>query len=125
VLQGVFTYRRFTYRTQHLAAAQAPERPARVARRKSKVDLFREQIADWLKQRLSGVRMLEVAREDGKHPYRGGSSVWRAAACREPLNGLHEQAVVDVPIRFEGLPGECLQVNWVRFGSFRSPSSNP
>ena len=26
--------------------------------------------------------------------------------------GLHEQAVADVPIRFEGLPGEYLQVDW-------------
>jgi hypothetical protein len=28
------------------------------------------------------------------------------------LSGLHEQAVADVPIRFEGLPGEYLQVDW-------------
>jgi hypothetical protein len=61
---------------------------------------------------LSGVRMLELARDDAEHPYRGGSSVWRAAVRRERLSLLHEQAVADVPIRFEGLPGEYLQVDW-------------
>ena len=66
--------------------------------------------------------MMELARDDADHPYVGGSSVWRAAVRRERLSGLHEQAVADVPIRFEGLPGEYLQVTGVRFGTFRSPS---
>src|SRR5579872_603180 len=81
-------------------------------RRKSSVDAFREQIAEWLKQGLSGVRMMELAREDPEHPYGGCGSVWRAAVRRERLSLLHEQAVADVPIRFEGLPGEYLQVDW-------------
>jgi len=81
-------------------------------RRKSSVDAFREQIAEWLKQGLSGVHMMELAREDPDHPYIGGRSVWRAAVRRERLRLQHEQAVADVPIRFEGLPGEYLQVDW-------------
>ena len=44
--------------------------------RTSNVDPFRERIAEWLKQGLSGVRMMELAREDPEHPYRGCGSVW-------------------------------------------------
>src|SRR6266536_61234 len=93
--------------------------------RTSNVDPFREQIADWLKQGLSGVRMLELARDDPDHPYRGGSSVWRAAVRRERLNGLHEQAVANVPIRFEGLPGEYLQVDWGEIRHFPFTQQTP
>src|SRR6202165_5074035 len=93
--------------------------------RKSNVDPFREQIAEWLKQGLSGIRMLELARDDAEHPYRGGSSVWRAAVRRERLNGLHEQAVADVPIRFEGLPGEYLQVDWGEIRHFPFTQQQP
>src|SRR3979409_2520685 len=78
--------------------------------RTSNVDPFREQIADWLKLGLSGARMLDLAREDRAPPSRGASSVGRGAVRRERLSLLHEQAVVAVPIRFEGLPGEYLQV---------------
>jgi transposase len=86
--------------------------PSTRRRRKSSVDAVREQIAEWLQQGLSGVGMLELARDDPDHPYGGGSSVWRAAVRRERLSQQHEQAVADVPIRFEGLPGEYLQVDW-------------
>jgi hypothetical protein len=71
--------------TNGLTATSAP-------RRKSSVDAFREQIAEWLKQGLSGVRMMELAREDPDHPYAGGRSVWPAAVRRERLSLLHEQA---------------------------------
>jgi hypothetical protein len=36
----------------------------------------------------------------------------RAAVRRERLVFEHEQSVADVPVRFEGLPGEYLQVDW-------------
>ena len=75
------------------ALSEAVDRPPSTRRRKSLVDPFREQIAEWLKQGLSGVRMMELAREDLVDPYGGGSSVWRAAVRRERLSLLHEQAV--------------------------------
>ena len=87
---------------------QRPSRRARV----SLVDPWRSQIAEWLRQGLSGVRMVELARDDPQQPYRGCDSVWRAAVRRERLVLEHEQAMADVPIRFEGLPGEYLQVDW-------------
>jgi len=81
-------------------------------RRVSRVDPWRSQIAEWLRQGLSGVRMLELARDDAEQPFGGCDSVWRAAVRQERLVLEHEQAVADVPIRFEGLPGEYLQVDW-------------
>jgi transposase len=93
------------------------QRPAHRAR-VSVVDPWRKQIAEWLKQGLSGVRMLELAREDVEQPYRGCDSVWRAAVRRERLAREHAQAVDDVPIRFEGLPGEYLQVDWGEIRNF-------
>jgi hypothetical protein len=62
---------------------------------------------------------------DPEHPYSGGSSVWRAAVRRERLSGLHEQAVADVPIRFEGLPGEYLQVDWGEIRHFPFTQQKP
>src|ERR1700681_3016476 len=107
------------------ALSEAVDRQPEKRQRTSNVDPFREQIADWLKQGLSGVRMLELARDDPEHPYRGGSSVWRAAVRRERLNGLHEQAVANVPIRFEGLPGEYLQVDWGEIRHFPFTQQQP
>jgi transposase len=104
------------------ALSEPVDQPPSARRRESSVDAFREQIAEWLQQGLSGVRMLELAREDPDHPYIGGSSVWRAAVRRERLRLQHEQAVADVPIRFEGLPGEYLQVDWGEIRHFPRPT---
>jgi transposase len=107
------------------ALSEPVDRQPEKRQRTSNVDPFREQIADWLKLGLSGVRMLELARDDPEHPYRGGSSVWRAAVRRERLGLLHEQAVADVPIRFEGLPGEYLQVDWGEIRHFPFTQQQP
>jgi transposase len=107
------------------ALSEPVDRQPSGRRRKSSVDVFREQIAEWLKQGLSGVRMMELAREDPEHPYGGCGSVWRAAVRRERLSLLHEQAVVDVPIRFEGLPGEYLQVDWGEIRHFPFTQQTP
>jgi transposase len=107
------------------ALCEPVDQPASARRRKSSVDAFREQIAEWLKQGLSGVRMMELAREDPDHPYGGCGSVWRAAVRRERLSLLHEQAVADVPIRFEGLPGEYLQVDWGEIRHFPFTQQKP
>jgi hypothetical protein len=72
--------------------------------RASHVDPYRGQIAQWIREGLTGVRMLELARSDPQRPYRGGHSVFRAAVRRARLAQAHEDAVADVPVRFEGLP---------------------
>lgn len=94
------------------ALSEPVDQPPARRQRVSLADAWRSQIAEWLRQGLSGVRMLELARDDAEQPFRGCDSVWRAAVRRERLVLEHERAVADVPMRFEGLPGEYLQVDW-------------
>jgi transposase len=83
--------------------------PARRSR-SSMVDRYRPQIEQWLRDDLSIVRMLELARADPEHPFTGGRSTFsdRVRQIREELR----RTEADVPVRFEGLPGEYLQVDW-------------
>ncbi|MDQ5852862.1 MAG: IS21 family transposase [Chloroflexota bacterium] len=83
--------------------------PAR-RHRASKVDPYRPQIEHWLKDGLSIVRMLELARADPDQPYTGGRSVFNAMVRR--IREEVARASVDVPIRCAGLPAEYLQVDW-------------
>jgi transposase len=80
--------------------------------RTSQVDPYREQITAWVKQGLTAVRMLELARADSERPYAGGHSVFRVAVQQERARQQQADAVRGVPVRFEGLPGEYLQVDW-------------
>ena len=84
-------------------------RPAR-RRRRSLVDPFQQQIAEWLTAGLSIVRMLELARAHPEHPYTGGRAVFSDHVRRIRLEV--ERTSADVPVRFEGLPAEFLQVDW-------------
>jgi|TARA_B100000315_G_scaffold135728_1_gene125027 transposase len=86
--------------------------PRRRKQRASIVDPYRPQIVQWVREGLSGVRMLELARADPRRPYRGGHSVFRTAVRQERLAQAQASAVAQVPVRFEGLPGEYLQVDW-------------
>ena len=85
--------------------------------RPSKVDPFRPQIAQWLQEGLSTVRMLELARA-APEPYTGGRSVFGAMVRRLRREQQQQQAAEAVPIRFEGLPGEYLQVDWGEIRQF-------
>jgi transposase len=79
-------------------------------RRDSVVDHYEEQIRQWLEEGLTAVRMLELARADSERPYLGGRSVFCDHVRR--LRRERDLAAADVPIRFEGLAGEYLQVDW-------------
>jgi transposase len=81
-------------------------------RRRSQVDPYRPQIAQWLAAGLPVVRMLELARADTERPYTGSRSQFGAMVRRLREELQHQHAVADVPIRFEGLPAEYLQVDW-------------
>jgi transposase len=99
--------------------------PAR-RRRRSHVDPYREQIAQWLEEGLPVVRMLELARSDPEHPYTGSRSQFGEMVRRQRQEREQEQAQREVPIRFEGLPGEYLQVDWGeirRFPFTQQPSA--
>jgi transposase len=92
------------------ALAEPVERRGTTRERSSQADAFAEQITEWLGQGLSIVRMTELAREDPDHPYNGGRSVFSDAVRQ--IRRAREEGSVDVPLRFEGLPGEYLQVDW-------------
>jgi transposase len=81
-------------------------------RRQSQVDPYRDQIEQWLTEKPPVVRMLQLARSDPKQPYTGSRSQFGEMVRRIRQDRVQEQAVHDVPIRFEGLAGEYLQVDW-------------
>lgn len=73
------------------------------------------------------VRMLELARSDPEQPYMGSRSQFGETVSRIRQDRDREQATREVPIRFEGLPAEYLQVDWgeIRrfpFTGYRVPS---
>ena len=88
------------------------DRPPPTRQRPSVVDPYRRQIEQWLREGLSIVRMLELARADPEVPYTGGRSVFHDQVRRIRQELQHDQAITDVPLRFEGLPAEYLQVDW-------------
>src|SRR5258708_14597896 len=87
------------------ALSEPVDRQPSGRRRKSSVDVFREQIVEWLEQGLSGVRMMELAREDPEHPYGGCGSVWRPAGRPARLSLPHAQALPHLPNSLLWLPG--------------------
>lgn len=91
--------------------------PARRHRR-SLVDPYQEQIRTWIAEGLPAVRMLEMARADGAAPYRGSRSQFGAMVHRLRQEVAQAAAVAAVPVRFEGLPGEYLQVDWGEIRAF-------
>jgi transposase len=78
--------------------------------RSSMVDPYRPQIEQWLDEDLSIVRMLELAREGEQMPFVGGRSTFNDRVRQ--IRAEREREQVDVLVRFEGLPGEYLQVDW-------------
>jgi len=99
------------------------DRAAAPRDRPSIVDPYREDIGRWLKEGLTAARMLELARSDLDKPYRGGHSVFRGAVRRERLR--RARLAADVPVRFEGLPGEYLQVDWGEIRHFPFTDAPP
>ncbi len=93
--------------------------------RRSLVDPYRPRIEAWVREGLTAERMLEMARADPEQPYPGGHSVWRGYVRRVRQEMAHEQAVADVPIRFEGMPAEYLQVDWGEIRRFPFTQQSP
>lgn len=91
--------------------------------RSSAADSFDAQIRQWLNDKLTIVRMLELARDDEAHPYQGGRSVFSDAVRR--IRREIAETTADVPIRFEGLPGEYLQVDWGEVRQFPFTQQKP
>jgi transposase len=92
-------------------------------RRASVADPFEPQIVQWLSEGLSIVRMLEMARTDEIHPFTGSRSVFGDAVRR--IRRQQAETKTEVPIRFEGLPGEYLQVDWGEIRGFPFTQQRP
>jgi transposase len=78
--------------------------------RSSAIAVFHDQILTWLDQRLSVQRMLELARADPDHPYTGSTPAFYVYV--RPLKLARTTLPAQVVVRFEGLPGELLQIDW-------------
>jgi transposase len=89
--------------------------------RSSAVAVFDAQIAEWLDQNLLVSRMLELARADAEHPYSGGDTAFYDYVRKE--RRARKQTPRDLALRFEGVPGEFLQIDWgeVRNMAFTKP----
>src|SRR5919197_6006713 len=86
--------------------------------RRSKVDPYRPQIERWIAEGLTAVRMLELARSEPEQPYSGSRSQCGAMVRRVRREREQQQAAAAVPVRFEGLPAEYLQVDWGEIRTF-------
>jgi transposase len=89
--------------------------------RTSQVAVFDEAIQGWLAQNLSVRRMLELARSHPEHPYQGGDTVFYDYV--QPLRQVRTLQAAAVAVRYEGLPGELLQIDWGEVRNF--PFSKP
>jgi hypothetical protein len=66
-------------------------------------------VITWLDADLPIKRMLELARSDATTPYTGSPATWYRYVHRHQQARAADAAPV---IRFEGLPGEFLQIDW-------------
>ncbi|HEU5383198.1 MAG TPA: IS21 family transposase [Ktedonobacteraceae bacterium] len=78
--------------------------------RKSAIAVFDAQIQEWLDQDLPVVRMFEKARADLDHAYTGSETAFYDYVRK--VRRARQHPVSDVAIRFEGMPGEYLQIDW-------------
>jgi transposase len=71
---------------------------------------FAEQVERWLDEGLNVRRMIELARADSDHPFTGSDVAFYKFV--RPLRLARRALPAHVVVRFEGLPGELLQIDW-------------
>jgi transposase len=89
---------------------EAVDKKPQPRQRESRVDVFRPQIASWLDENLPVIRMLELAREDHEHPYTGSETAFYDYVRK--MRRARKLTPGNVALRFEGVPGEYLQIDW-------------
>jgi transposase len=97
------------------------EKQSQPRHRSSAAAVFDAQIREWLDQNLLVSRMLELARADAEHPYSGGDTAFYDYVRK--VRRARKQTPHDLALRFEGVPGEFLQIDWgeVRNMAFSKP----
>jgi transposase len=78
--------------------------------RKSAISVFDAQIHEWLDQNLPVIRMFELARADAAHPYTGSETAFYDYVRK--VRRARQYPPQNVAIRFEGMPGEYVQIDW-------------
>jgi transposase len=98
------------------------ERQPAPRERHSAIEVFDAAITSWLADGLNSTRMLELARAHPEHPYQGGNTAFYTYV-RKRRRAAGKRTARDVAVRFEGMPGEFLQIDWgeVRDFPFTSP----
>jgi len=86
------------------------EKEPKTRQRGSRVAVFDAQIASWLDQNVPVSRMLELARAETEHPYTGGETAFYDYVRK--VRRARKQTPNNLALRFEGVPGEYLQIDW-------------
>ncbi len=84
----------------------------------SLVDTFRDDIFKWLDARIPITRMLEMARENPDRPYTGSRTAFFDRVKLFRRDWQRERNECGAWLRFEGLPGEYVQVDWGEIRKF-------
>ena len=84
--------------------------------RTSMVAVFASAIEGWLDQQWTVQRMLEEARQHPDHPFTGSDPTFYNYV--RPLKRARKGVPAQVPVRFDGLPGELLQIDWGEMRQF-------
>src|SRR5438445_512987 len=91
------------------AARRPIDHPYQRRSRPSRLAAWDASVTAWLDAGLPIKRMLELVRADATTPYTGSPATWYRYVHRHQEARAAAAAPV---IRFEGLPGEFLQVDW-------------
>jgi len=97
-------------KTVRRALQEPAEKKLLQPKRGSIVDPYEDQILQWIQEGIPVTVMLERVRKDEQNPYSGGDSIFyqRVQLIRQEKKMTKQEAIW----RFEGLPGEYLQVDW-------------
>jgi transposase len=97
-------------KTVRKALVEPAEKEQQRPKRGSLVDPYQDKILQWMQEGIPVTVMLERLRKDQNNPYKGGNSIFyqRVQRIRKEKKMAKQKAVW----RFEGLPGEYLQVDW-------------
>jgi transposase len=101
------------------------DKKPKTRQRSSAVAVFDAQIAAWLDENVPVIRMLELARANTDHPYTGGETTFYDYVRK--VRRARKQTPRNLALRFEGVPGEFLQIDWgeVRDVAFTKAGMEP
>ncbi len=84
--------------------------------RTSSVSVYDDRIRVWIEEDVPVTRMLELARADTNNPYKGGPTAFFDYVRKLRRKG--GALPPDLALRFEGLAGEFLQIDWGEVRNF-------